>query len=272
MICFARSGGTVLNQCLGCLPNTLILSEVNPLGGGSGKEEISCNTVKSQASYWYNIDLESDDFAESLLELEKICEKEQKSLVVRDWSFVNFTPLANNNWQPSYTLLALEALQGKTKLKPFAFVRDSIDVWISRGMPDCHSFFSSYLKYVKSIIENRIPVFKYEDFCKEPEEILKNICYVTGLEYENVSHRYYTFNKVNGDIQILSRGRKKHLIRPLPRKIISKEKIKELHKCSEMIEANQLLDYTTTYYGRQRENLFIKGIKATPRLIRSWWN
>ena len=33
MLCFARSGGTVLNRCLGCLPDIVIMSEVNPLGG-----------------------------------------------------------------------------------------------------------------------------------------------------------------------------------------------------------------------------------------------
>jgi hypothetical protein len=272
MICFARSGGTVLNQCLGCLPNTIILSEVNPIGGGSGKEEISCSTVKSQASQWYGIDLKSNNFAEGLLELKDICIEKQKHLIVRDWSFANFTPLRQNNWQPSYTLLTLEVLQKETHVKPFAFVRDAIDVWISRGMPECNNFFNSYLKYVKAIIENQIPIFKYEDFCQNPQETIESICNKTGLEYKDVINDYQNFDKVNGDIQILSRGRRQNSIKPLYRKNIKRDKIQKLHECPAMMEANQLLAYPTSYYSVPRENLFLKGIKATPKLIRRLWN
>jgi len=37
MICYARSGGTILNKCLASLTNTVMLSEINPLGGGWGE-------------------------------------------------------------------------------------------------------------------------------------------------------------------------------------------------------------------------------------------
>ena len=40
--CFARSGGTLINRCLGCIPGNLVLSEVNPMG--------SIATVESQAT------------------------------------------------------------------------------------------------------------------------------------------------------------------------------------------------------------------------------
>jgi hypothetical protein len=36
MLCYVRSRGTVFNQCLGSLPNTIVLSEVNPQGNSRG--------------------------------------------------------------------------------------------------------------------------------------------------------------------------------------------------------------------------------------------
>ena len=77
MICFARSGGTILNRCLGSLPNVVMMSEVNPLGGGVGVggNKNSFTTVAEQAKHWYQLELESKTFAENIIELEKICER-----------------------------------------------------------------------------------------------------------------------------------------------------------------------------------------------------
>ena len=64
MVCYARSGGTILNRCLGCLPGVVMLSEVTPLvdqspAGGEPR------TVKDQARQWYGIELQSHGFTES---------------------------------------------------------------------------------------------------------------------------------------------------------------------------------------------------------------
>ena len=149
MICFARSGGTVLNQCLGCLPNIVILSEVNPVGGGGGRGPVWFQTVQAQAEHWYGIKLEANDFAESILELEKVCEDTGRHLVVRDWSFVNIAPEPYKDTSPVNRLLTLEALEGKCEVVPFAFVRDSIDVWISRGIPPRGDFLDDIFAMLK---------------------------------------------------------------------------------------------------------------------------
>ena len=66
MFCFLRSGGTLLNRCLGCLPNTIVLSEVNPLGGGTGAA-VQATTPFEQARKWYGIELKSSDFTRAIL-------------------------------------------------------------------------------------------------------------------------------------------------------------------------------------------------------------
>jgi hypothetical protein len=262
MLCYARSGGTVLNQCLGSLPNVIILSEVNPQGSGSGRGKISYKTVREQAKNWYQIDLKSDEFAEGILELESICAERGKHLIVRDWTYVNFIPDSN---APN-RLLTLEALAGKCELTPFAFVRNAIDVWISLRCPEPQVFFPAYLRYVKAITERELPIFKYEDFCQNPEKVLRGICEVTGLEYTEAYKNYSQFDKVHGDIQILSRGRQQGSIKPLRRKLIAREKIAAVEQCPEMVEANRLLGYPTAYADVLRERIWTKWVRGVAKI------
>ena len=260
MLCFARSGGTLLNQCLGSLPNVVILSEVNPLGSGSGKDPNVCRTVKEQAATWYGIELKSNDFLGGILELEEICRETNRQLIVRDWSFVNFVPTLENDFDPPNQLLCLNTLAQHAEVKPFAFIRDAIDVWISRNTPD-NIFFSEYLNYTNSIVENNISYFKYEEFCESPQTVMRKICAQLDLEYSDRFSDYKHFETVNGDIQLKSRGNSKCDIKPLPRKIIPRSRILQVNQCKAMVEANSHFDYPTSYYGRPRENIIGKALK-----------
>ncbi len=262
MICYARSGGTVLNQCLGCLPHVVIMSEVNPLGGGGGKGPVQYKTVKSQAKQWYGIELHSNDFVESVLELEEVCNNMGYYLVIRDWTFVNFVPCVNNKWNPPNSLLTLEMLKHKCEVLPFAFIRDAIDVWISRGI-SIEDFFGPYLRYIKAIREANIPIFKYEDFCRDPDKVMQQICECIHLEYSPSYRKYASFQNVNGDVQVRggSRGAKQRKIALLPRRYISKKKIEQVNRCKKMIEANTLMGYPVSYYAVPRECGYVKRIK-----------
>jgi hypothetical protein len=256
MIAFARSGGTVLNKCLGSLPDVLMLSEVNPLGGGWGLDlEQSATSVKAQAKEWYQIALRSDDYLEGILELEKICLQDGKNLVIRDWTYINYFPDQANDYHPPEKLLAYDSLNPHCDLIPFVFVRDSIDVWISRGLPSAKSFFKHYLNYIEDVVE--FPSYKYEDFCEKPGQVIREICHQTGLPYDESWKNYQDYQNVHGDVQtnILSRGRRMGGINPLPRKLISPNKIKEVNQNSDMKKANQHHSYPEHYQGRKRESV-----------------
>lgn len=247
MICFARSGGTLLNRCIGSLPNVVILDEVNPIVDDSNY--YPRQKVEYQAKKWYGINLNSNIFSECILELERFCKKNNKSLVIRDWSFTNFTPLDVNNFNPPNSLLVLDELRDKCRLLTFAFVRDSIDVWISRGTPPVKLFFTEYFNYMEAIKNNDLDIFKYEDFCLDPETEMRKLCELTNLEFGSSFFNYTSFEKVTGDMQIMggSRGERKGKIALLPRKRISREKISEVNECRQMIEVNRFLEYGTSY-------------------------
>lgn len=244
MLCYARSGGTVLNQCLGLLPNVVVLSELNPLGGGWGVEgEKSLMTVKDQAKGWYGIDLKNEDFADSVIELNSKCEH----LIIRDWSFVNFWPHPKNSKNPPDSLLILDELEGKCELRVFAFVRNSIDVFLSRG-GNLVDFASAYLKYVQQLKDRNIQIFYYEEFCISPKNVLMSICDYCGLEYKDTTEDYMNFKNVHGDVQHSSRGIEQGKIASLPRIELDVDNIEFIiNNCSDLMEANRLLGYPTSY-------------------------
>ncbi len=252
MICFARSGGTLLNKCLGCLPGVVIMSEVNPAGGGAGRGT-ALRTIGEQAREWYGISLSSQNFTDSVLELHDICLQTGRRLIIRDWTFINFSHTGGPG-----RLLALEALQEKTNIIPFAFVRDAVDVWISRGMPAAEEFFTLYLCYIRRILDHGIRCFKYEDFCRSPEKVLGELCAMTRLVFSANYKKYASFSNVNGDVQTGSgsRGMRQRAIAPILRRRIPQKKIDEVNDCLQMSEANRLMGYPHYYEGRPVESRF----------------
>ena len=202
MLCYARSGGTLLNQMLGLLPDTIILSEVSPLGGGSGElGKISCTTPAQQARHWYSIDIEDSDFETEIMDIYVYCRKNKKRLIIRDWSFISFHRHEYNKYNPPFYSLTYEAIKNIAEVKPFAFLRDSHDVWISRGEPRVKRFIKSYAEYLEYIHRLKCHYYKYEDLCDCPETIMRNLCEDIGLQFHINSLAFYKFNNVNGDVQ-----------------------------------------------------------------------
>lgn len=269
MICFARSGGTVLNKCLGVLPGVVMMSEVNPRGGGSGAG-LELRTVKEQAREWYGIDLKSEGFTENVLELYDYCNKNDKHLILRDWPFIDFYPSQSNGRETTYRFSLLEELKDKVELKTFAFVRDSIDAWISLGTKKPKKYFPHYRKYAEGLIDEKIPYFKYEDFCLEPEKVMKEICSYAGVEYSDSFKNFDSFKTVNGDTQITdgSRGVNQRVIKPLLRKRAMLKRIFQLSKNKDMIDSNKLFGYSSNYYSVELEKFDLK--KAVKRFFRSF--
>ena len=270
IVCFARSGGTVLNRCLGSLPKTVVVSEVNPLGSGGGDSAEAPRTVWDQAREWYDIELQSREFAPAIAELEAACDARDMRLVVRDWSFCNFVPLPLNNGSPPQRLLALEQLRQAAEPRPVAFVRDAIDVWISRSMPDPDTFFGEYLAYLRAIKNEQLPLFRYEDFCARPDEVMAEMCTALGIVFSHSYRDYARFHKVSGDVQVAggSRGTRQQRLAQLPRRRIPKEKVVALEGCQLMKECNELVGYPSAYAGRPLES----PIRAWADPIDRVWN
>ena len=247
MLNFGRSGGTVLNQCLALLPNTIVLSEVNKLGGGGGLQNF--DNIKDQAANWYNIKLKSETFEEQILELAEYCQTYNKKLIIRDWVYINFVPTQKNAFRPSYELDTYLFLREHFDVNPFLLVRNTIDCWISYKMPEINSFIKDYKRFIEKVTSYDIPIFYYEQFVRSPSNELKTICASLNVTFKDVINKAPHYKNVNGDIQpnFNSRGQK-GAIRPLKRKIIPFQLVKQVNSNEDFKRINTLLNYEPNYF------------------------
>lgn len=271
MINFARSGGTLLNRCLAALPNCVVISEVNPLGGGWGTQgSESPVTIADQANYYYNIKIHKGDFLSEALELHSACLSLGKTLIIRDWSFVNFVPYIDNNYKAPNRLLALELLQKTKQVRPFAFVRDAIDVWISRKTPQPKQFFSEYSRFVDAIIKAGMPIYKYEDLCADSDKFMKSLCNDSGITFsENYKH-FAMIKNIHGDVQNKGFSRTDSQIKPQVRQFIFPWKLSELEKCRLVSDVNAKLGYPCEYNYKKTETLKTFLFRNSKVLFKKW--
>jgi hypothetical protein len=253
MLCYARSGGTLLNRCLGSIPGVVMMSEVNPCREPDRKNPLK--TIQAQARAWYGIELSSAGFADSALELAAICRIRGEHLVIRDWSIVNFACGKESKGNPARRLMAHETLRDRCRLLSFAFVRDAIDVWIATGCKE--TFPANYLSYAKAVVAADVPVFKYEDLCADADTTLRRICACCQIPFSADYREYARYTKVTGDIAtpIASRGSRHGKIVPLPRRRLPAAMVRQINGNRNIAEANALFGYDPRYEGRPRESL-----------------
>ncbi len=225
MLAFARSGGTILNRVLGSLEEAVVLSEVNPLGGGGGNRSRELRTPWEQAEEWYEIFTQHKKYGLSIREIAQECEKNKRHLIVRDWTYCNFVPVKENGQQPPHKLLAYEELcKVDLKVNSFVLVRDAFDVWLSMHCPEINSFFQSYRSYLDTVLAKKWPIVHYEKFCLNPRRELSQLCKIMSIPFSESWQEWQSFEHVNGDIQIIggSRGMRQKELRPLLRRRISR--------------------------------------------------
>lgn len=255
LFAYSRSGGTLFNRCMATLPNVVMLSEVNKLGGGWGVEkEKSFTTVKSQAENWYNINIENTDFDLALPEFISKVNYIGKVPVIRDWCHVNFNPSVHNNFDPPNQLLTYKLLKNLTDLIPIWLVRDPIDVFISSKTQEVDTFFNNYREFVEKVLDTNPYLLRYESFCEHPLIEMRKLCEFTRIEFDkSFIYNYKNYMNVNGDVQLSdSRNLKDSEIKLYKRKIISKELINKININKDMMYSCEATGYLPNYYSKER--------------------
>jgi hypothetical protein len=237
LLCYARSGGTLFSKFIAAQKNVIFLSEVNP----------NLNAVTSpaqQVKKWYNIRINQKlSFERQIEEIQSYCLENSLTLIIRDFSFIDFTPHELNNHQPKNKFSILKSLEGIGPVKPLAFVRNAIDVWISRGCPP--KFSEGYLLFSECIVRGKIPFLKYEDFCNNPENVLMEASKSWEHEPFIYEARFIQYNKVTGDnlMDFGSRGKGENSIKSFNRKPIPPTLFNKLKKDELLHKSNLLLGY-----------------------------
>jgi hypothetical protein len=240
---FARSGGTLLNRCLGCISGNLVLSEINP--------HASVVPIEQQAKNWLHLltdqqvaDLKQKSYGDKISYLATLAHEQGYHLIIRDWVTANFL----NNVIPDQSsivpshVLEQNCYLTRCGLKSHSVVitRRAADVYESITRTFKHlqdlpveAFGSSYLAYAKSVCH--YPVFHYEQLCQEPEKIVQDICRVLNVDFDtSFTYRFSQFTQCTGDTTL-----------PQPSRGIQLEKITPLksnHEALSYIAASQNLD------------------------------
>lgn len=240
----ARTGGTVISRCLASMQSIVLLSEIHPLGTRR------INPLH-QAHAWYGLlnstELESArggqlNFLEAIQLISLRCSEQGKTLVLRDWSHLDYTGVPFT--QPGYRSLLAESLQSSFTLVRFSSVRHPLDQWLSlaqlpfRDRLGPTRFLRGASRFAESAVETGF--IRFEDFTRDNDRTLRQLC--TGLELEfdpEYRDRWPAYTNITGDV---FPGRAGASITPLPRRAMDAAEKRRF--C-----ALPLYDLTTTRLG-----------------------
>ncbi|WP_152184257.1 hypothetical protein [Sulfurimonas indica] len=242
IFCYARSGGTFLNRFLSNIDSLVVLSEVHPIHNKKG----GIYSVKEQAKEWYGIDVKSEDYLEQIKEVKRWCDENNKHLVIRDWSYIDFTKSYLNNNKPIYQSTNLLLLEKCFNVNKIAFIRDAIDICLSQNLkPSDFSF--DYLQFTQYIVKNNIKFFKYESFRDNPLDVYNKIALELKIPLLNsLKADMFASQNVVGDLN-LSRGNVSTDVVKLKRRYASKNLQKLINDDKYLNNANKLFGYSSIY-------------------------
>jgi hypothetical protein len=246
----ARSGGTLLARCLGCMQDIVLLSEIHPKGS------VRFNPM-AQAQDWHHLFDEQElewmrtegrmNFVRQLDLIERRCHELGRHLVVRDWAHVDFHAVPFSP-QPCYEFTTANVLEysGMFQLSRMAVTRHPIDQWgslsrltLMRDRLTLEDFLRGYRRYAEQCAQ--IGFVRYEDFVARPEEVMQQLCARLELPYDDrFMHAWSAYDKITGDMGAV-RGRRE--IKPVSRRELSRAQLDRFARNEDYRAAIELLDY-----------------------------
>ena len=244
----ARSGGTVISKCLGCMAGVVLLSEIHPLGTSHFNPLI-------QAQRWYGL-LSTQDlielkargrvgFGDAIELIRRRAEDCSQRLVIRDWSHLDFTGVPFVA-RPAHRLLTAEALASRFELRQVCSVRHPLDQWLSlsqlavvQGRLGLAAFLAGYRRFAQ--VASEIGFHRYEDFTEDPAAVMRSICAGLQLKFDRgFAERWRDYTFVTGDVSGRRAGGE---IRPVPRRPLAPDLLATLAANEDYQASLELLGY-----------------------------
>jgi hypothetical protein len=244
----ARSGGTLISKCLGCMSGVVLLSEIHPLGTAQFNPLV-------QAQRWYGL-LSSQDlfelrtrgrigFVDAIDLIRRRADDCGQRLVIRDWAHLDFTGVPFVA-KPAHRLLTAEALTARFELLQVCTVRHPLDQWLSlsqlavvQGRLTLEGFLAGYRRFAE--VASGIGFHRYEDFIADPEGVARALCSSLKLRYDRgFKERWRDYTFVTGDVAG-SRGGGE--IQPVPRRPVPSDLLAALAANEDYLASLELLGY-----------------------------
>jgi hypothetical protein len=250
----ARTGGTLVNRCLGSMRDILVLSEVHPFDPQ--------RKLTGQAAKWFGLLGENDlpwlkqsaargpstAFAEIVTCLAERSAEQGRHLVLRDWSHLDFLGMPFVD-RPPMRLRTEEALRGRCELRQAFLVRHPLDQYassISRPGMAPHitpvRFLGAYLAFARLAAARGFQ--RYEDIVQDPDQQLGELCRRLQVPLDpGYRERWQSYGKLTGDNAGPSRGFAEREIAPLPSRPLDETVREALRRDSGYAESLELLGY-----------------------------
>ena len=203
---FACTGGTLISKCLACMPNTQLLSEVEPFSrmqekSLKGFHPTDLIQLVRHSSRGSDSQLEAAIFLAGLKALSSDCRHNGLRLVLRDHSHSNycFGPAVPDT--PSLRDLVKSAFPDQA----IVTVRHPLDSflsleklgWLHFEPATLEEYCNRYLRFLDDY--EGIPLFRYEDFIAAPAAEMQAMCDALGLPYAEGFEQLFSVHLLSGD-------------------------------------------------------------------------
>ncbi|MEH6645929.1 hypothetical protein [Sulfitobacter sp.] len=218
---FACTGGTMISKCIGALPNSILLNEMDPLSVDHLQSDpirfLPTDLIAGLSTGVRNIPQETmiRIFQSGLETLLKDLTTQGRDLVIRCHTHTQFCTAPS----PESRTGMPEILGAVAPVRGIVTVRHPLDSFLSLKSNDWTSFAPFTLdeyarRYMLFLDEyEAVPLYRYEDFLEQPHKLMQQMCDVLDLPYWSGFEAARALIQLSGDS-----GRSGQSIAPRPRR------------------------------------------------------
>jgi len=164
------------------------------------------------------------EFIDAIKQIQQVVNENQKQLVLRDWSHVDYLgpPVTD---QPKSKPALIDVLSPHFNIRSIQLVRHPLDTWLSLRrlnlIKENGINFQQFLKAYRCYLDNTKSDYRlvYEEFLKSSSEQLTVACSKAGLRYDaKYQDKWFEFDKITGDTSNSNSLREKPVIEFRPRR------------------------------------------------------
>ncbi len=252
-----RSGGTIISKSVSAQKDIILLSEIHP-DGPKIMEKMGAEPKYADPLYQFqsfyklfnsdelkNIRETKLNFLEKIKIINKKAKDQNKILIIRDWSFVDY--FGKPFIEPTKKNVLFEILSKDFEIKNIFIIRDPLENYISccRKLVfflknySFNQFLASYESYIKSIPKGSH--INFEEFTENPENILRKISLKLNFNFDKEYLKNMEHVKITGDKQAYSSDNIIK-IKKIGNEILNEDQKEKINKNEKYIEIKNILD------------------------------
>ncbi|NJC88972.1 MAG: sulfotransferase [Desulfuromonas sp.] len=242
---FACTGGTLICKCLAAMPNTQVLSEVDPLSRMLVHDEprfapTDMITLMRQSTRGVSQELLVELFLGDIEKIYRDVTRTGLRLVLRDHAHGHYCDGTTIADRPSLR----EVVASRFPVLSLVTVRHPLDSylsirangWISFAPSTFDEYCRRYLTFMKA--NESLPWFKYEDFVHYPAKLMQRICDCLEMAFNGDFTELFDVISLTGDS-----GRSGSVIGPRPRQPVDECLLEEAESSEHYVRLLDLLEY-----------------------------